>query len=296
MVVFLAIPPHPPITLLDVRTVLVQAVIFAILGIGMTFVILAGGIDLSVGSSLALCTVTAALASARGLPFAAVVLTALATGALCGLYNGLLITSLRLPAFIATLGTLGFFRGLAKWLASSGVVAAPDHGLNAFMQPIPSPRAWLVAPGVWLMASLAFLAAAVIHLTTFGRHATAIGSNEAAARHAGILINRSRISVYTLCGTLVAVAGLLQFGRLTVGDPTGAVGYELDAVAAVVIGGGSLAGGQASILGTVIGALMMAYLRNRCAALLWPQFVQEIIVGHIIIAAVAIDQWRRRRS
>jgi len=292
--VFFAVPPHKGVSLLDVRTVLVHGVIVAILGIGMTFVIISGGIDLSVGSGLALCGVAAALAAARGVPILGVVLTAIGTGVLCGVYNGLLVTGLRLPAFIATLGTLGFFRGIAKWLAGSGVVSAPDHGLNAMMQPIPASGAWLVAPGVWLLGALALGAAAVLHLTMFGRHTIAIGSNETAARHAGLQVGRCRVYVYAICGGLVGVAGLLQFGRLTVGDPTGGVGYELDAVAAVVIGGGSLAGGSGSILGTVIGAVMMAYLRNRCAALMWPQFVQEIIVGHIIIVAVALDQWRRR--
>jgi len=292
--VFVAVPPHKGVSLLDVRTVLVHGVIVAIVGIGMTVVVISGGIDLSVGSGLALCGVTAAMASARGVPMVGVVLTAIGTGVLCGVYNGLLVTGLRLPAFLATLGTLGFFRGIAKWLAGSGVVSAPDHGLNAMMQPIPASPAWLVAPGVWLMAALALGAAGILRLTTFGRHMIAIGSNETAARHAGLRIGRCKVYVYAMCGGFVGVAGLLQFGRLTVGDPTGAVGYELDAVAAVVIGGGSLAGGSGSILGTVIGALMMAYLRNRCAALMWPQFVQEIIVGHIIIFAVAMDRWRRR--
>lgn len=294
--VFFAIPPHKGVSLLDLRTVAVHGVIVAILGLGMTFVVVSGGIDLSVGSGVALCGVTAALASKQGASLPVVLIVGVGTGLLCGVYNGVLITALRLPAFIATLGTMGFYRGLALWLAKSGVVSAPDHGLNALMQPMPAAEFFLVAPGVWVMTALAVLASMVLRFTTFGRHAVAIGSNELAARHAAVPIARRRVQVYAVCGALVGVAGLLQFGRLTVGDPTGGGGYELAAIAAVVIGGASLSGGQASILGTVIGAVMMAYLRNRCDALQWPTFVQEIIVGHIIIVAVAIDQWRRRRA
>lgn len=294
--VFYAVPPHLGVSLLDLRTMLVQTVIVGIAAFGMTLVIASGGIDLSVGSAIALTSVSAALVLRAGGPVAAVVAAALFCGAACGLYNGLLVTALRLPPFIATLGTLGFFRGVAKWISGSIPVNAPTHGLELWVQPAP-PRPWLLfAPGVWLMLALAVLLAGVLRTTILGRHALAIGSNEAAARLCGVRVPQTKVAIYTLAGLLTGLAGLMQFARLTQGDPTVAVGLELDVIAAVVIGGGSLSGGQGSMAGTLAGAFLMAYLRNRCTALGWPNFVQEMIVGHIIIVAVALDQWRLRRQ
>lgn len=299
MAVFYAIPPHPAITLLDLRTVLVQTVITGIAAYGMTFVILSGGIDLSVGSSVALTGVAAALVLRDTGSLFLAVLAALAAGALCGLYNGLLVTLLRLPPFIATLGTLGFFRGLSKWLSGSvpvnlepGALAA----LEAWVRPIPAPGWLLFAPAVWLLLGLGVLLAAVQGRTVFGRHATAVGSNEATARLCGLRVGGLKVRVYVLAGALAGLAGLMQFGRLTQGDPTVAIGLELDVIAAVVIGGGSLAGGKGSLAGTLAGAFLMAWLRNRCTVLFWPNYVQEMIVGHVILVAVALDQWRLRRQ
>lgn len=296
VVIFYAIPPHPSVTLMDLRTVLVHTVIVGLGALGMTFIIISGGIDLSVGSSIALASVTAALTLQKGYPPAVGIVAALATGVACGLYNGLLITLLRLPPFIATLGTLGFYRGVAKWLAASKPVNAPTFGLEQWVQPIP-PAEWLVfAPGVWLLLALAIVAALVLHCTVAGRYALAIGSNEATARLCGIRVPRVKVMIYAGAGLLTGLAGLMQFGRLTQGDPTVAVGLELDIIAAVVIGGGSLAGGQASVAGSLVGAFMMAYLKNRCTVHGWSNFVQEMIVGHIIVIAVALDQWRLRRQ
>ncbi|GJQ28567.1 MAG: ribonucleotide-diphosphate reductase subunit alpha [Phycisphaerae bacterium] len=296
VVIFALIPPHPPISLLDLRTVAVHAVLVSTIGLGMTLVVIAGGIDLSVGSMLALACVISALAARQGWPAPMVVLAGVATGVLCGAYNGVLIASLRLPAFIVTLGTLGLFRGLGKWIAGPGTVKAPTQGLDVLMDPTPPHAFWLFAPGVWLTAVLAALAAFTLHRTVFGRHVVAIGSNETAARFAAIPLRTRRIQIYALLGACTGLAGALQFARLTVGDPTVAVGIELEVIAAVVIGGASLAGGTGSILGTLAGAVMMAYLRNRCSALGWPNFVQELIVGHVIIAAVLLDTLRRRRA
>jgi len=296
MAIFYAIPPHRSVSLLDVRTIAVHTVIVGTCAMGMTLIIISGGIDLSVGSAIALCSVMAALTLAQGHPVAAAVAVAIGTGALCGLYNGLLVTGLRLPPFIATLGTLGFFRGVAKWISNSQPVNAPTHGLELWVQPVPNAD-WLVfAPAVWVTLGLAVLMAVVLRYSLLGRYAFAIGSNEATARLCGIRVPRVKVFIYITAGLLVGLAGLLQFARLTQGDPTVAVGLELDVIAAVVIGGGSLAGGQGSIVGTLTGAFLMAYLRNRCTALLWPNYIQEIIVGHIIIIAVAIDQWRMRRA
>ncbi|GMV36884.1 MAG: hypothetical protein AMXMBFR61_13920 [Fimbriimonadales bacterium] len=293
--VFYAIPPHPAVKLLDLRTILVQTVIVSVAAMGMTFVIVSAGIDLSVGSAIALASVTAALAMDRGLPLAVAIPTTLGVGALCGLYNGLLITVLRLPPFIATLGTLGFFRGVAKWISNSRPITAPTGGLDQWVQPIPA-QSWLVfAPAVWLMLGLAVVMALALRHSVLGRYAFAIGSNEATARLCGVRVERTKVYIYVLMGLMTGLAGLFQFARLTQGDPTVAVGLELDVIAAVVIGGASLAGGQGSIVGTLVGAFLMSYLRNRCIALGWPNFVQEMIIGHVIIIAVAADQWRLRR-
>jgi ribose transport system permease protein len=173
-------------------------------------------------------------------------------------------------------------------------VSAPTHGLESLMQPQPAHPALVVAPGVLIMAALGLLAALGMKFTVLGRHLLAVGGNEAAARIGGVPVSRARVTSYVICGVMCGVAAVLQFGRLRLGDPTVNVGLELEAIAAVVIGGASLGGGTGSILGTVLGAVMMAYLRNRCAALGWSNFVQDMIVGHIIIAAVAIDTLRRR--
>jgi ribose/xylose/arabinose/galactoside ABC-type transport system permease subunit len=328
VVIFYAIPPHPAVTLLDIRTIAVQTVIVGVAAMGMTFIIISGGIDLSVGSTVALASVTTAITLAQGWRFAcldsiglgyfnpagalgaftrhwpllAALVTALLTGALCGLYNALLITALRLPPFIATLGTLGFYRGVAKWVSGSMPVSPPSGPgtatslLQAWVRPMPGHEWLLVAPAVWLLLGLGLLLAGVLRYTILGRYTFAIGSNEATARLCGIRVPAYKTFIYLLAGLLTGLAGLMQYARLTQGDPTVAVGLELDVIAAVVIGGGSLAGGQGSMLGTVAGALMMLYLRNRCTVLGWSNFVQDMIVGHIIIIAVALDQWRLRRA
>lgn len=296
---FLAIPPHHAVSLRDLQTVAVHTMIVAIGALGMTCVILMGGIDLSVGSAIALSSVAAALALERGSPAIAVAVVAVATGAMCGLYNGLLIVGARLPPFIATLGTLGFFRGLAKWLSGSAPVSPslePVRGLVDAVQPVPPPHFhWMrFAPAAWLTLLLAAAIAAFLRWSILGRRALAVGGNERAAAICGVPVARVRLSVYTLAGALAGLGGLLMFARLGQGDPTVAVGLELEIIAAVVIGGASLSGGHGSVLGTLVGACMMAYLRNRCVRFGWPNFVQEMIVGHIIIAAVAADRLRSR--
>ncbi|TWT40440.1 Ribose transport system permease protein RbsC [Phycisphaerae bacterium RAS1] len=296
ILVFYAIPPHAPLQLAHLRTIAVHMVIVGIAALGMTVLIISGGIDLSVGSVIALSSVTTALALKAGWPVVAALGVALATGAACGLYNGLLVTLLRLPPFIATLGTLGFYRGLAKWISNSMPVSAATGGLEKWVQPMPQDEAMVFAPGVWVLAVLAVFVAAALHYSIPGRYAFAIGSNEATARLCGVRVERVKIGFYIFAGVMTGLAGLLQFARLTQGDPTVAVGLELDVIAAVVIGGGSLAGGQGGVLGTLAGAFLMAFLRNRCTVLGWSNYVQEMIVGHIIIVAVALDQWRLRRQ
>ncbi len=283
-----------PLSILDARTIGVHAMMVGTASVGMTLVIVSGSIDLSVGSVVALASVVTALCLRAGAPTLAGVLAGIATGAACGVYNGALVTLLRIPAFIATLGTLGFFRGVAKWACDSRPVSAPGAGLEALVSPVPTPAWLLVAPGVWLMGVIAAGAGFMVRRTVFGRHIVAVGDNEEAARRCALPVARVRTLTHTIAGALVGLAGVLQFARLTQGDPTVAAGLELDVIAAVVIGGASLSGGQGSIMGSVAGAVLMAFLRNRCTALGWPNFVQEMIVGHIIIGAVALDRWRAR--
>ena len=226
----------------------------------------------------------------------AAVLAGILAGGTIGAMNGVVITSLRVVPFIATLGMLGVARGAAKWLAGEQTVNPPESWINLLAVTFP-PRPWmLVAPAVWLTIALAVLMSLVLIRTVFGRHIFALGSNERAARACGIATNRLKIVIYSCAGLFFGLAGVLQMSRLRQGDPTVAVGVELDVIAAVVIGGGSLSGGEGSILGSMIGALMMAFLRNGCQQAGWHNYVQEIIIGAIIVFAVAFDRWRHSRT
>jgi ribose transport system permease protein len=279
----------------NLRVVLAQTVIVAIGAIGMTLVIVAGGIDLSVGSTIALTGVLCALALREGLAPSLAVLGAVLLGALVGLLNAAAITRLRVVPFIATLGMLGIARGGAKWLAHQTTVEAPATWVSELAVTFPT-AAWLVvAPGVWLTLVLAAAMGFVLRRTVFGRRVFALGSSEAAARACGIAINRLKLAVYSLAGLFFGLAGVMQMSRLRQGDPTVAAGTELDVIAAVVIGGGSLNGGEGGVLGSMIGALVMAFLRNGSQQMGWPSHVQEMLIGAIIVVAVAVDRWRHER-
>jgi len=282
-----------PANFLSVAT---QSVIVALGALGMTLIIIGGGIDLSAASNIALSSVIAAYAVNAGLPLVLAILLGVLTGGLVGLLNGLLITRLRLVPFIITLGMMGIARGVAKWIANNQKIDAPLTWVNDLMAKSPHPPWLLVSPGIWLMAVLAVLLAAVLRFTVFGRHVFAIGSNEATARLCGVRTDRVKVAVYVISGLLCGLSGIMEFSRLTVGDPTVAVGLELDIIAAVVIGGGSLNGGEGSILGSMIGVFIMSFLRNGCTMMGWPNYIQEIIIGIIIVAAVALDQIRHRRG
>jgi ribose transport system permease protein len=210
--------------------------------------------------------------------------------------NALIITRLRVVPFIATLGMLGMARGVAKWMADQQTVNVPATWVNQLAVTFPTPEWLTFAPGVWLTVALAIAMAFVLRDTVFGRRVFALGSNEAAARACGIAVPRLKLLVYSLAGLFFGLAGVMQMSRLRQGDPTVAIGTELDVIAAVVIGGGSLSGGEGSILGSMIGALTMAFLRNGTQQMGWPNYVQEIIIGAIIVAAVAIDRLRHGRE
>jgi ribose transport system permease protein len=279
----------------NLRVVLSQTVIVAVGAIGMTLIIISGGIDLSVGSTIALSGVITALGINSGLSPAVALLAGILVGGVVGAVNGLVITRLKVVPFIATLGMLGIGRGTAKWVAGQQTVNMPDTWINELLVMFPNPPWLLVAPGVWITLILALLAALILRNTVFGRRVFALGSNEAAARACGIATDRLKVWIYGLAGLLFGLAGVMQMSRLRQGDPTVAAGSELDIIAAVVIGGGSLSGGEGSILGSMIGALIMAFLRNGCQQIGWPNYVQEIIIGAIIVIAVAADRWRTAR-
>jgi ribose/xylose/arabinose/galactoside ABC-type transport system permease subunit len=281
----------------NMETIARQTTIVGIAALGMTLIIIAGGIDLSVGSMIALGTVVIAGLLQAGVPPLIAALGGIIAGALCGFVNGTLITRLRVVPFIVTLGTLLVVRGIAKGFAHEQKIDAPLTWLSDLLAALGPDRQWQVLPpGVWILLLLSLMVAGLLHYTKLGRHIFAIGSNEQTARLCGVPVNRVKVIVYTTSAAFSGMAGVMQFSRLTVGDPTVAVGLELDVIAAVVIGGGSLSGGEGSILGTIVGALIMTVIRSGCSQMGLPNWVQEIVTGSIIVLAVALDRWRHRRQ
>jgi len=267
-----------------------QAAIVCMAALGMTVVIAAGGIDLSVGSMVALTTVVIALMlRADATPMVAA-LAGVAVTALCGLLNGVLITQLRVVPFIVTLGTMLIVRGAAKGLADERRIEAPITWLNDLLRT--NTGSALMPAGIWLVIFFALIVAGVLRYTRFGRHVFAIGSNERMARPCGVAITRTKIAVYTLSAALAGLAGLLMFSKLSVGDSTVGVGLELDVIAAVIIGGGSLSGGRGTVLGTTIGAAIMTIIQIGCTQKGLANWVQQIVTGSIIIVAVTLDRVR----
>ena len=280
----------------NVELIARQTAIVCTAALGMTMIIVSGGIDLSVGSVVALTTVVVAVMLRADAGPGAAALAGVAAAAFCGLANGVLITALRVIPFIVTLGMMILLRGAAKGLAEERRIEAPATWLNELMRTVDPDSAILAPPGIWIVALLALLVATTLGYTRFGRHLFSIGSNERTARLCGVAVERTKIAVYTIGAMLAGVAGLLQFSRLSVGDPTVADGLELDVIAAVIIGGGSLAGGRGSVLGTVLGATTMAVIQIGCSQRGLPNWIQQIVTGGIIILAVALDHWRTRRS
>ena len=292
---FLAWTPDTFARPLALVTMARQTVIVGTAAVGMTLVILSGGIDLSVGSAVALTTVVAARALKSGASPVTAVLAGLAVASAVGAINGALIVGLRVTPFLVTLGTMSVLRGAAKGLADEQKIDCDTRGLEKLMTLGPGREWMIVPPGVWLSLLLAALAAFVLRYTTFGLHAAAIGSNERTARLAGVHVNRVKVYTYALAGLIAGIAGTFELATLTVGDPTDSVGLELSAIAAVVIGGGSLSGGQGSIAGSLLGALLMTVIRTGCTHVGLPNWVQEILTGAIIVVAMGIDRARQRR-
>jgi ribose transport system permease protein len=299
--VFVLIAPASFHTARNLETIARQTTIVGMAALGMTLVIISGGIDLSVGSVVALSTVVIAwLLQRAGAGPVTAALGGVAAAGFFGLVNGLLITRLRVVPFIVTLGMMLVVRGTAKGIGHNQKIDVDPEllkWLEDLLASVGGEQGWmLLPPGVWLLIILAVVMAAVLRYTRLGRHTFAIGSNEQTARLCGVAVERVKVLVFTLGGAFAGLAGLMQFSRLTVGDPTVAIGLELDVIAAVVIGGGSLGGGEGSILGTMVGALIMTVIASGCTQMGLPNWVQEIITGAIIVVAVALDRLRHRRG
>jgi ribose transport system permease protein len=270
----------------------------AVPALGMTIIIIAGGIDLSIGAAMALAATVGAFGLLKGCSTGEAMALAVATGIIAGAFNGVLISAMRIVPFIVTLGTMMIFQGLGRWLAGDTPIRPPRatfESIDNFRTPVPDPAWQLFAPSVWLMVVLAILVAALLRYTVFGRYVFALGSNEATVRLCGINVPLVRITVYALGGLFAGIAGIYQFTALGQGDPMGGVGKELRIIAAVVVGGGSLSGGRGSVLGTLSGAAIMAVIDHGSTLLGIGDMYQDLLIGAIIIAAVAVDQFRQRK-
>lgn len=269
----------------------IQAATTAILAFGETFVIIEAGIDLSVGAVAALSSMLAAYSGASlGLPPALTLLVCVAVGAIFGAISGMLNAWMRLPSFIATLAMMSVARGLTL-VISDGRPISTSSAINFFggtLAGMPVPILTMVVMGV--------LAAVILNLTTAGRAMYAVGGNMEAARLSGISVHRTQIRVFVLSGIFAAVAGLVIAGRLHSAQPQAADGYEMDAIAAVVIGGASLAGGKGRVWGTFVGAILLAVIRNGLNILNVSSFWQQVVIGLVIAAAVSVDTLRRRED
>jgi ribose transport system permease protein len=355
----------------NTQTILLQTAVVGIAALGATMIIISGGIDLSVGSLIALVSVVvawvitevcaahpSAIVSANSLALAAS-LAGIALAAIVGMAIGLMVIGhmgrvvaaiaiglgaflvwhygvhdwqgwaslmvgvvvavaawivdgklnppVVLSPFIVTLGMWGALRGVAKGIANNSAIYIPPK-FNSFLGDLMKParleddasaleRLWGIwSPGVWIFLVLAAMVAFLLRYTQFGRHIYAIGSNEQTARLCGIHVERTKLKIYTLAIALAGVAGVLQFSFNTIGDPNTATGYELQVIAAVVIGGASLSGGVGGVLGTLAGALMMTVIANGCTKVGLENWMQEILTGGIIVAAVALDKLRHRTT
>ncbi|MFI7286196.1 substrate-binding domain-containing protein [Streptomyces anulatus] len=268
----------------------VQAAVTAILAFGVTFVIVSAGIDLSVGSVAALsATVLAWSATSAGVPVVLAVVLAIVTGIACGFVNGALVSYGKLPPFIATLAMLSIARGLSLVISQGSPIAFPDS-VSVLGDTL---GGWLPVP-VLVMIAMGLITALVLGRTFIGRSMYAIGGNEEAARLSGLRVKRQKIVIYALSGLFAAVAGIVLASRLVSAQPQAAQGYELDAIAAVVIGGASLAGGVGKASGTLIGALILAVLRNGLNLLSVSAFWQQVVIGVVIALAVLLDTLRRK--
>jgi ribose transport system permease protein len=270
-----------------------QTAVITIMAMGMTMVMVSGGIDLSVGSIIGLAGVVGSMAMVKGgLPAAVGFLVCILIGASSGLVNGSAITFLKIPAFIVTLGGMGIYRGLALYLCDGNAVVGLPQSAGYLAEKnllgaVPLPLVLVVV--------IALIVHFVLSSTRLGRYCYAMGSNIEAARYAGIRVSRYQITYYTILGALSGLAGAIETSRTVTGQPNAGEGYELNVIAAVVIGGGILSGGQGTVIGTIIGSLIMGVLANGGNLLQISPFIQKIIIGAVIVMAVTFDEFQRRR-
>ncbi|MHB0952461.1 MAG: ABC transporter permease [Allorhizobium sp.] len=263
----------------------------AIMSIGMVMVIITGGIDLSVGSAMGLASLVTALCFSMGYPTEVSIAAGLGVGLIFGLCNGLLITFIGLPPFIATLGTLSIGRGL-MYMITRGVPVTPETPESfailgqGYLGPVPVP--------VIIMVVLMLIFAVIMRRTRFGRHIYATGGNEHAARLSGVKVDRVKLSVYVLSSTIAALAGVIGFSRYLSAEPASGFGSELDVIAAAAIGGASLAGGVGSVTGAVIGAALVGVIANGVVLLNINTYAQQAITGGVILIAVSLDVLRNK--
>ena len=286
-----ALTPHF-LTISNLLNIAEQATIIAIIAVGMTFVIITGGIDLSVGSVLAFAGVVMASVLQKGLSLPLALMVGLGAGLLCGVVNGLLITVGRLPPFIATLGMMSVARGAALMFTEG----RPISGFSENFRSLATGEVLRVPTPVVIMIGVYVIAHLVLRRTKLGRYTYAIGGNEEAALLSGINVKLYKTMVYGLAGLLSGLAAILLTARLNSAQPIAGMSYELDAIAATVIGGTSLLGGEGTVVGTLIGALIMAVLRNGLNLLGVSSFIQQIVIGSVIIVAVLIDMALKRRG
>jgi ribose transport system permease protein len=285
-----ALTPHF-LTVSNLLNVGQQTSINAIVAVGMTFVILSGGIDLSVGSIVALSGVVLGMLLQQGVPVPIAITSALAAGLACGLVNGVLVSAGGLPPFIVTLGMMSVARGAALVMTEGRPVSGFDSGFRALATGsvgfVPAPVALTIA--VYVAGHI------VLTQTAFGRYVYAIGGNEAATRFSGVSVRLHKAIIYGVCGMTSAVAAVILTARLDSAQPIAGMMYELDAIAATVIGGTSLMGGQGTLAGTLVGALIMGVLRNGLNLLGVSSFLQQIVIGAVIVGAVLVDTALKRR-
>lgn len=298
------------VTTRNMRVIMSSAALIAVPAFGMTIIIIAAGIDLSAGTALTLCGTVLALQLKHSsvttddpgfaLTMAIALLAMVLTGCLCGLVNGTLISATKVVPFIVTLGTMTIFLGIGQIIASESTVYAPKEHIpqwmnlcytgsvaeNYMIPVLKIPTSVIIAVVLGLGVGL------LMRYTVFGRNIFAIGSSESTARLCGINVPMTIVSVYTLAGFFVAIGGLLYFADVKNGNPSDGTGKELEIIAAVVLGGGSLSGGRGSILGTMVGALIITVIRSGCSQLSIPNTYTHIIIGGIIIIAVIVDQLR----
>jgi ribose transport system permease protein len=294
IVLFVALAIASPhfLTQTNLSSVVRQTAVINIMSLGMTVIIIAGGIDLSVGAILAMGGVLGTMAMEKGASIPAGIAIGILTGFAWGTFNGVLTTRLKIAPFIVTLGTLGIIRGLTL-IITNGL---PVHR-------IPQPFSFLGEGNVlgvpfvlWLLLICAVVTHVILEHTRLGRYAFAIGSNPAAAVYAGVPVALYATSVYAYSGMLTGLAGMIEASRLMTGQPTAGQGYELQAIAAVIIGGGSFYGGEGSVIGTLVGAFIMGLLSNGSDLLGVSPYLQQAIIGAVIILAVAVDELRKRRT